>query len=485
MPIARCALLLVLLAPVGAAWGDIAPTPQNASSVPGPFSDLPDLSVQMASEEVTLDIYPTVAVVNARFVLKGGEDDVRNLKVGFPELLTGVNVAYGMLLGESSADLAEAKARDRLEFVLPGSPPWREFGEVAQMPLHEFSVTVEGVAVEARRERIDRERPSRRKSVRSVWWLFEMDVPAGSTRVVELRYVQPLAGFYRGSAPGGGRMSCAFSVPGRGKEAVSVPVRYILTTGSLWQGPIGHARLEVRLHGLERASVCASLEPEFRSDGSFRIERRDWEPDEDLEVRLIFNRREVEAMRSGPPPYDLSTLSPLWEVNDRLVRFNRSFELGTFAGCADEKAEKARRDEWSDLVDYLQERAWGSDGPEAAILARTILGAFVEQTCPEELGRDWDFCTRWLSPPEEPLDEPAFEVRLHLWHYTKGVCCSSPGPVLYFHGGKTLPLWLVALERRQRRQRLVRWSAWSAGLVLLALAGVFLYRWRRPKAAAD
>src|SRR5688572_4776286 len=94
--------------------------------------------VRMAWEKVTVDLYPTVAHVHAHFGLAGGERGARELSVGFPSELRGIE-------GQE---------------------------------IEEIDITVGGKPVIYGRE--------------PQWWTWTIDVPAGQEVVVDVRYLQPL-----------------------------------------------------------------------------------------------------------------------------------------------------------------------------------------------------------------------------------------------------------------------------------------------------
>lgn len=196
------ALLLSLWLSALPAWADIAPMAHSAGGGPKPLEGAA-ANVEMAREDVEMQLHDGFAVVDARFWLRNPGASV-NVPVGFPG--EGVRVA------------GPGRAVHR---PLLGFRAWVAGAEVKASPVTTSHVTLkgpEGHQYAKRRE--------------ETWHTFDVPCRPGETEV-RVRYA-------------------VLSDPHRGEEwssderFVDASVHYVLATGAGWAGEIAEAMVRVR-----------------------------------------------------------------------------------------------------------------------------------------------------------------------------------------------------------------------------------------------
>ncbi len=187
--------------------------------------------VRMVEEDVYIKVYPTRCEVTATFRFRN-DGPGTSILVGFPE---------GSLNGDE-----------------PG----------VDTTLHEFSATVDGQPVQVIREVGLQPDQNPRAYDYPSWLTWEMQFSAGQTREVRNTYW----------------VTNSYDSQGW------VETGYVMTTGSLWHGPIGRAKLTVELMDIRPSQLVGAFPGDFRFDGDLLVwEWQDIEPTTDL--RLVANLR--------------------------------------------------------------------------------------------------------------------------------------------------------------------------------------------------
>ena len=190
------------------ARADVAPDPVAATGNLALMKDKAP-NTRMESEDVRLTLHPSVALVEATFVMAQDGPD-QTLEVGFP--------GEGVILQKS----------------------WS-----AHTPLHQFTATVNGAPVNATAKKVDVKYQAGPKGTQTrveTWHTFPVTLVQGKQTIIKVRY-----GVVAQRHWGEGYKS---------GEPERDGVWYILHTGSAWKGPIGSGRVVVEAaDGVDPASI--------------------------------------------------------------------------------------------------------------------------------------------------------------------------------------------------------------------------------------
>ncbi|MBI4617832.1 MAG: hypothetical protein HY720_29740 [Planctomycetes bacterium] len=241
------------------ALADLAPDPAGAGANLGPMDESAAGAVSMESEEVSIELHPSFAVIDATFVL-ANSGLATTLDVGFPG--EGVRIAVG---------------RFSAHRALVGFKTW-----------------VNGVscAAIARKVQMGAEGP---KTWTETWHVFGIAVPAAGKTTVRVRYGVPADVYF------GDSYNTEDTFP---DSAVS----YILATGARWKGAIGKATFTIR--GMDGVSIdgvrvrddrmpaaprsgtepAQAMLPTYgkRADGAIVLSREAFEPAGPDDLQILF-----------------------------------------------------------------------------------------------------------------------------------------------------------------------------------------------------
>lgn len=201
--------------------------------------------VRMVEEDVLIKLYPTRCEVAATFRFRN-DGPGTSILMGFPE----------------------------------DSMDGGEFG--VDTSLHEFSASVDGQPAQVTREVGLQPDQNPRAYDYPSWLTWEMDMSPGEIREVRNTYW----------------------VTNSHDSQGWVETGYVMTTGSLWHGPIGRARLTVELMDIRPSQLVGAFPGDFRFDGDRLVwEWQNIEPTADL--RLVANLRSPAAYMLSAVDEDL------------------------------------------------------------------------------------------------------------------------------------------------------------------------------------
>ncbi|MCB9752980.1 MAG: hypothetical protein H6713_23750 [Myxococcales bacterium] len=493
------ALVTALVAP-SAALADIAPPPSSVAHGVAPaggealvelFESTGDSialrdaggDVTLASESIELDLYPELLHVRARVELVVGPAARSPVTVGLPEAIPPF---------ERNAPI------EALVVLVDGAP-------VATRPRGAW-INARDLAGAGERSRWDRH--ARLKSwTASDWWTWDVALAPGERVALDIEYVQLLR----------------YTPRERGGEAY---VGFASRTGAPWAGPVGEARVRLRLHGvpadaLDRRALARALEgarDESSSAVAIDWSRAGFEPQVDLVIPLRVDAPLPAALPLAPDEPPGVTLAR------RVARVTSLRELDSVAALVP-ALQRARTGE-DPLARRVAERALAELDRE---LARCLpRGEAEDSPCAREVDPGWPFhafaalssagllaeltaTRRWLAASPEPaLDElecerPGEEVtrtQVRPPGCRRSWMRAPLDPALLVQDGEDVgdalapgeldepegdtPPLALALLRTHRRARLRRRVGIGglASLATLIVLGVALARRRRRRAAA-
>jgi len=338
---------------------DIAPTPYSYSGVPFPSDPSDSLAlnrdpfsykesfvdVSMVAETVFVDLYPTFLKVKVIFQMKGGKVGGRNLTAGFPENI---------------------------------------YKRFASHPLYNFKIMVNDKQITPyyHADKIYDHIPS------TFWWLFNLNVPPDKNVKVDISYYQLL--FNKHSYSNSTRESFL-------DDTTEFKGGYILRTGALWKGNIGHAKIKLASHGEIEKYLTITPTPHKSTNNVYEWEYYDWNPNENINIRLNLPNKYMDNVSSGNAPYTFENVPPRIQFIDRLIRFDRRFFH------TEEKVE--------DLIAAIVNAANQNDDYELKIYAHKIL-EFYQTHMKEytnELFQTWN--------PDTSADGTIISRRLEGWFF--------------------------------------------------------------------
>lgn len=263
-------------------WADVHPVKATAGIEI--VSNDTMVNMAMISEEVTLNIRPTLMHVHVVFLLRSEQTAYDSLWIGFPD-----------------NQLEDFVAKVDGEKVSVFKKKWRERNDEFDSP---NTVVVAGKKYRKVKELLI-ELSEYFESSSNV---FQISINAGQTKRVEIEYFQKLHYF-----PYWWPLTDSLEFYGG----------YIFKTGKAWKGSIGKAVINVNVLGvpLDRLQFKFPFKPVVTNSG-YRFEIFDWEPEVDFEYRLTVLRKEIIAMEMEPL-YSTEALPMEWRIIDRLIRISQ------------------------------------------------------------------------------------------------------------------------------------------------------------------
>ncbi len=420
-----------------------------ADPIPGDPKPLRDAPVDavLVSEKVEVDAYPTFLLVRVTLLLRGGDEGVSDLLVGFPEKELTVRPAAGslrMLIGTTGKSPTPAKQHQHYSF--------------SGMPVEDLEVRVDGAPVQVLREPVH---PTPRKLKKKVavldqisrpsphWQVWRMAIPAHRDTRLELTYTQALHSPSWGYGYG---------------SAIWVPFRYALFTSGVWPGRVERVELVVHLKGLTRDQIPFTR-PELPSGAALRWRYENLEATaEEVSFAIEMQEKWAEGMRLGAAPYELSAVRPHLRLLDRLIRFGR-------IPNADEHDPTADIADLEALIMEVREAA-RADQPELAKLRHLARGVlFLLRDRVDPMAED---CLAWLTPPGELLAADAHPGNASGW-------IPAGATDLFDH---ELSFVCAAYDERlaRRTQLLAGGGGILVIIIIMALGAVWVLRRRRARA---
>lgn len=314
------------------------------------------VGIAMARESVSIVLYPTMMAVHADFEMENLKSDDISMTVGFP-----------------------------LQAAL-----------MSGFPMVDFRVLINGVPVQARYEMLTQDiEPGH--TVRETWWSFEVTFSKKQKTSITVEYRQPFIGR--------SQQRLLHQGPSADSSYV-IQAGYVFRTGALWDGLIGEAELNVRLVGLEKNEMLVFFDGvnQWPEDG--RWIKKNWEPASDWFVEIAVHPRRISAMRESAS-YDVTGLSSIAKMEDRLIRFSRMISEAGDSEKVDTQFPSL--DAWKDIVEVIKSAAKQNSDTTLKSWANRCLAIWRQHLLRSmSLSRDATqlaYALEWLNPDQTPSEE--------------------------------------------------------------------------------